>query len=171
VHHDRSHQPRQLACTLIWPKSGVSEAIPDLAAAYPDRYAGLTVRELCDQMHAEILARGTIELLDRAFGDLPEPVTTPAEAYRRLVRGRTEKVRITDMAGRVSAVMVVPYPPGIPVLMPGERAGAADGPILQYLLALQELDAKFPGFAHDIHGVDRDQHGTFRIECLTSEPD
>lgn len=74
------------------------------------------------------------------------------------------------MAGRVAAVMVVPYPPGIPILMPGENAGAADGPILRYLLTLQELDARFPGFAHDIHGVERDQRGIFSIECLNEEP-
>jgi len=73
------------------------------------------------------------------------------------------------MAGRVAAVMVVPYPPGIPILMPGERAGALDGPVLGYLLALEAFDAKFPGFAHDIHGVERDELGIFSIECLSDE--
>ena len=67
--------------------------------------------------------------------------------------------------------MVVPYPPGIPILIPGERAGEADGPVVKYLLALQELDRKYPGFAHDIHGVERSPDGTFRVECVTdTEP-
>jgi arginine decarboxylase len=149
----------------------VSEAIPDLAAAYPQRYAGLTLHALCDQMHAEIRGHSTVALLDAAFGQLPEPTITPAEAYRRLVRGQTEKVPVSQMGGRIAAVMVVPYPPGIPILMPGECAGAADGPVLQYLLALQELDRKFPGFAHDIHGVERGPDGTFLVECITdTEP-
>ena len=148
----------------------VIEAIPELAAAYPDRYGKITLRGLCDEMHAEIRARGTIELLDRAFGELPVPATTPGEAYRRLVRARTERVPVSEMAGRVSAVMVVPYPPGIPILMPGERAGAIDGPVLRYLLALEAFDARFPGFAHDIHGVERDERGVFSIECLNQEP-
>ncbi len=82
-----------------------------------------------------------------------------------LIRGRTERVPVSDMAGRVAAVMVVPYPPGIPILMPGENAGPINGPILRYLLALQEFDARFPGFSHDIHG----QHATFSIECLHDE--
>jgi len=90
----------------------VNEAIPDLADAYRDQYSGATVRELCDQMHAEIRDRRIIELLDQAFGDIPAPATTPGEAYRRLVRGRTERVPVSDMAGRVAAVMVVAYPPG-----------------------------------------------------------
>jgi arginine decarboxylase len=147
----------------------VSEAIPDLAVAYPDRYGDLTVRELCNQMHAELRDHRVIELLDQAFGAIPEPVTTPAEAYRRLVRGRSERMPVSEMAHRAAAVMVVPYPPGIPILMPGENAGPIDGPILRYLLALQNFDERYPGFAHDIHGVERDEHGTFLIECLHDE--
>jgi len=63
--------------------------------------------------------------------------------------------------------MVVPYAPGIPILMPGERACEADGPVVKYLLALQELDRKCPGLAHDIHGVERSPDRTFRVECVT----
>ena len=55
--------------------------------------------------------------------------------------------------------------------MLGERAGEADGPVVKCLLALQELDRKCPGFAHDIHGVERSPDGTFRVECVTeTEP-
>lgn len=63
------------------------------------------------------------------------------------------------------ATGVVPYPPGIPLLMPGENAGAADGPILGYLKALQAFDRDFPGFGHDTHGVEiRD--GTYYVLCI-----
>ncbi|MGA2530762.1 MAG: Orn/Lys/Arg decarboxylase N-terminal domain-containing protein [Acidimicrobiales bacterium] len=147
----------------------ISEAIPDLATAYPDRYGAVTVHELCDEMHAEVCAHGTIGLLDRAFAELPVPMTSPAEAYRRLVRGGTERVPISKMAERVAAVMVVPYPPGIPILMPGERVGAIDAPVLSYLLALEDFDTKFPGFSHDIHGVERNESGIFSIECLIED--
>ncbi len=77
--------------------------------------------------------------------------------------------RMLKMVDRGAAVMVVPYPPGIPMLMPGGRAGSIDGPVLSYLLALEDFDAKFPGFAHDIHGVEREERGVFSIECLTEE--
>jgi lysine decarboxylase/arginine decarboxylase len=50
--------------------------------------------------------------------------------------------------------------------MPGEHAGAGDGPILAYLRALQDLDRKFPGFSHDIHGVEPEADGTYRVMCL-----
>jgi arginine decarboxylase len=71
------------------------------------------------------------------------------------------------MAQRTASVMVVPYPPGIPILMPGENAGAADGPLLQYLSVLESFDKHFPGFEHDIHGVARDANGNYAIECHT----
>ena len=148
----------------------VSEAIPDLAAAYPTRYGALGLRALCDEMHSENRDQHLVELLDRAFGDLPEPAVRPAEAFRRLVRNRSERVAVAEMADRVAAVMVVPYPPGIPILMPGERAGPRDGAVIRYLLALQAFDAKFPGFAHDIHGVERGEDGVFSVECLIEDP-
>jgi arginine decarboxylase len=147
----------------------VAQTIPNLAAANPNRYGTMTLRALCDEMHAVVRTNRTIELLDSAFGELPAPRITPGEAYRRLVRGRTERVRVSEMAGRTAAVMVVPYPPGIPVLMPGEDAGPADGAVLRYLLALEEFDRSFPGFAHDIHGVERDGNGNFSIECVDDE--
>ncbi len=66
--------------------------------------------------------------------------------------------------------MVVPYPPGIPVLMPGECVGDTGGPQLGYLAALEAFDKRFPGFEHDIHGVERDGAGAFAIECVALEP-
>lgn len=148
----------------------VRDAIPDLASAHPDRYGALTVRQLCDQMHEEMTGGRVIQLLDEAFEHLPEPETTPGEAYRRLVRGKTEPVMLADLAGRTAAVMVVPYPPGIPILMPGENTGAEGGALLGYLHALQAFDIRYPGFTHDIHGVQRTAAGLFMVECLTPPP-
>ena len=52
---------------------------------------------------------------------LPEMALRPADAYDRFVHGRVESVEIDKLMGRILAVMVVPYPPGIPLIMPGER--------------------------------------------------
>lgn len=46
---------------------------------------------------------------------IPEPVSFSREA------GRTEPVRLEEAAGRIAGEWVVPYPPGIPELFPGER--------------------------------------------------
>ncbi len=145
------------------------DALPRLVAAHPDRYGALGLADLCDEMHDALRSGRMPALLDSAFDALPSAKLTPADAYRRLVRGRTERLPLSAMAERTATVMVVPYPPGIPILMPGESAGAADGPLLEYLAALEAFDRRFPGFEHDIHGVERDDSGTYAIECVTLE--
>ena len=87
------------------------------------------------------------------YTTLPEIALRPADAYEQLVRGRTESVEIDNLMGRTMAVMVVPYPPGIPVIMPGERLTSATKSIQDYLLYAREFDTKFPGFETDIHGL------------------
>ncbi|MGA2930032.1 MAG: arginine decarboxylase, partial [Solirubrobacteraceae bacterium] len=129
-------------------------------------YGTLGLADLCDDMHDALRTSRMPALLDSAFDALPEAKLTPADAYRRLVRGRTERLSLTAMAERTATVMVVPYPPGIPILMPGESSGADDGPLLEYLSALEAFDKRFPGFEHDIHGVERDTNGNYAIECL-----
>ena len=50
-------------------------------------------------------------------GGGPERVLSPREA----LFARTERLSLEDCAGRVSAVQLAPYPPGVPVVAPGER--------------------------------------------------
>jgi ornithine decarboxylase/lysine decarboxylase/arginine decarboxylase len=47
-------------------------------------------------------------------------------------------------------VLLTPYPPGIPLLIPGERFNAT---IVSYLKFAREFNRKFPGFETDIHGL------------------
>lgn len=70
------------------------------------------------------------------------------------MRGNIEKITLDGLAGRTLATGIVPYPPGIPLLMPGENAGPAKGALIGYLRALELYDLRFPGFGHDTHGVE-----------------
>jgi lysine decarboxylase/arginine decarboxylase len=79
----------------------------------------------------------------------------PAEAYHQVVRKNVEYVELKDMKGRVPAVMLVPYPPGIPVIMGGEMLNDKASPIFDYLAARQDFENTFPGYESDIHGVER----------------
>ena len=90
---------------------------------------------------------------------------TPAAAYSKLVHNEVEKVAVDAMANRVIATGIVPYPPGIPMLMPGENTGPDDGPFVGYLRALQAWDRRFPSFGHDTHGVENED-GTYYVYCL-----
>ena len=94
-----------------------------------------------------------------------QPVMTPNAAFQYLVRDEIEHVPLEKLANRVLATSVVPYPPGIPMLMPGESTGANDGPYLGYLRALWAWDKRFPGFGHDTHGVEN-RDGVYYVQCL-----
>jgi arginine decarboxylase len=103
--------------------------------------------------------------LQAAFASLPEARITPRDAYERLVAGDVELVPFDEMPGRTVAVGIQPYPPGIPILLPGENAGRKDGPFLSYLRMLQSWDAVFPGFEHEVEGAQH-LHGTYAAYCV-----
>jgi len=143
----------------------LARSLPALAATDPARYGRMGLKDLADEMFAAMRRLRTTEFLSRGFSELPTPVLSPVEAYEQLVLGNVEHLDLDAMAGRVVATGVVPYPPGIPLLMPGENAGPADGPLIGYLKALEAFDGLFPGFVHDTHGVEVED-GRYRVLCV-----
>jgi arginine decarboxylase len=143
----------------------LEQALPGLVNDHGATYGGLGLRDLADQMFAQLKSSKQVQSMAEAFSTLPEPRLSPNAAYQYLVRDEIEHVPLEQLADRVLATSVVPYPPGIPMLMPGEATGPDDGPYLGYLRALQNWDKKFPGFGHDTHGVEN-RDGTHFIQCL-----
>jgi arginine decarboxylase len=142
------------------------EALPDLVAEHPHRYKDMTLKELSDEMHAAMGELNLTNLLHQACDVDPEPVLTPAQTYQKLIRNGTEKVRISQMARRLAGVMLVPYPPGIPVHMPGERLGDIDSPVIRLLLAMEKFGKQFPGFEREVHGVELDAEGDYWMRSV-----
>jgi arginine decarboxylase len=142
------------------------EALPDLVAKHPHRYKDMTLKELSDEMHAAMGELNLTNLLHQACDVDPEPVLTPAQTYQKLIRNGTEKVRISQMARRLAGVMLVPYPPGIPVHMPGERLGDVDSPVIRLLLALEKFGKQFPGFEREVHGIELDAEGDYWMRSV-----
>jgi len=64
--------------------------------------------------------------------------------------------------------MLVPYPPGIPLIMPGERFCPACRPIIDYLEFAQRFERAFPGFGADVHGLQQGESGTTALCLKTS---
>ena len=143
----------------------LAEVLPELVSGSPDVYGGVGLQDLADQMFAMLKETRQTHWLAEAFSTLPQPVMTPAAAYQQLIRNQIEHVPLDKLADRVLATSVVPYPPGIPMLMPGEATGPDDGPYLGYLRALASWDKRFPGFGHDTHGVEN-REGTYYVQCL-----
>lgn len=48
---------------------------------------------------------------------IPKVIMRPADAYY----GKKEQIKLKDAIGRVSAAPIIPYPPGIPLIVPGEE--------------------------------------------------
>jgi arginine/lysine/ornithine decarboxylase len=78
---------------------------------------------------------------------------TPSDAFGRLVDGEVELVPLDALRERTSAVLGVLYPPGIPVIMPGERFDQDIQPIIRFLQIFGEWADAFPGFENEMQGV------------------
>jgi lysine decarboxylase/arginine decarboxylase len=150
----------------------LEQVFPEIVKTYPRIYGGMGLADLCDAMHAYLKEHGIADIQKDVYARIPRPAMTPAEAYRMMIAGKAEKVRLQDLAGRTAAVMVVPYPPGIPIWMPGEVLSADDRDIIDFLLLYEDFDAAFPGFETEIHGVIRDagdDRKVYSILCLRED--
>ncbi|MCO7520323.1 MULTISPECIES: Orn/Lys/Arg decarboxylase N-terminal domain-containing protein [unclassified Pseudomonas] len=143
----------------------LGECLPSVVSQQPARYQGLGLRDLCAQLHGFYHGNATARQLKRLFTGLPEVAMTPAQAYDQMVRGEVEAVPIEQLLGRVAAVMLVPYPPGIALIMPGERFTEATRVILDYLACARAFDQGFPGFVTDVHGLQRDGQ-LYTVDCV-----
>ncbi len=123
--------------------------LPEFCAAHP-RYERMGLRDLCQAIH-EAYAEGDIARLTTEvyLSDL-QPAMTPSEAYAYIAHRRTERVPIDELEGRVTTALLTPYPPGIPLLVPGERFNRR---IVDYLRFTRQFNAAFPGFDTDVHGL------------------
>jgi arginine decarboxylase len=93
------------------------------------------------------------QLQAQAFCALPEPQMLPRRANGLLMAGDAELLPIDELANRVAGVGIIPYPPGIPIVMPGENFGPANGPWLSYICALEDWGRTFPGFEKEVEGT------------------
>jgi arginine decarboxylase len=145
------------------------QALPSIAHVDPVRYQGMGLRDLCDQLHACYRDNATAKALRRMYTELPEIAMKPADAYDKLVRREVEAVSLEQLEGRIAAVMLVPYPPGIPLIMPGERFTQKTRAIIEYLQFAGLFDIRFPGFEADVHGLQRrdgESGVEYTVECL-----
>lgn len=143
----------------------LERVLPDLVAQHPPRYQGMGLRDLCREMFEYIRANRMDALQAKAFDQLPRIEVTPRAAFQALQAGEAELLPLLRSAGRVAGVGIMPYPPGIPVVMPGENLGPLDGPWIRYIQALQDWGNHFPGFEKEVSGaVHKD--GEYHFWCL-----
>lgn len=132
----------------------LSVCLPDLAASHVENYAGMGMKDLCDEMFAYMKTSQMDKLQAAAFSHIPTPVKLPRAAFQDHMAGRCELLSLDKLAGRISAVGVIPYPPGIPIVMPGESFGTTEQPWLQYIYSIAQWGKKFPGFEKELEGAE-----------------
>lgn len=85
-----------------------------------DFYRNMRIQDLAQGIHKLIRKHDLPGLMLRAFDTLPEMIMTPHQAWQRQIKGEVETIALEQLVGRVSANMILPYPPGVPLLMHGE---------------------------------------------------
>jgi arginine decarboxylase len=140
--------------------------LPDFVAAFP-RYERMGLRDLSQSVHEAYASGDIARLTTEVYLSELEPAMKPSDAYAHIAHRKTERVEIDKLEGRVTTALLTPYPPGIPLLIPGERFNKR---IVDYLKFTRDFNAKFPGFATDVHGLvaEKGDDGVTRyyVDCV-----
>jgi arginine decarboxylase len=123
--------------------------LPEFAAKYP-RYERTGLRDLCQQIHDAYKLHNVARMTTEMYLSDMQPAMKPSDAFARMAHEELDRVEIDDLEGRVTAVLLTPYPPGIPLLIPGEMFNKV---IIDYLKFARDFSQKLPGFETDIHGL------------------
>ena len=141
--------------------------LPEFTAKHP-MYERMGLRDLSQAIH-EAYAKGDIaRLTTEMYLSELHPAMKPSDAYAKIAHRETERVPIDALEGRITTSLLTPYPPGIPLLIPGE---VFNRKIVQYLKFTREFNAQFPGFDTDVHGLVEEEDGAggerrYYVDCV-----
>jgi arginine decarboxylase len=141
------------------------KVLPEFVAKHP-RYERVGLRDLCEQIHGIYKASDIARLTTEMYLSNMEPAMKPADAFAKMAHREIDRVAVDELEGRITAVLLTPYPPGIPLLIPGERCNAT---IVRYLQFAREFNDRFPGFETDIHGLVKgevDGKTRYYVDCV-----
>jgi len=139
--------------------------LPEFIAKYP-RYEKIGLRDLCDEIHGIYKANDVARLTTEMYLSDMVPAMKPSDAFAKMAHGEIDRLRIDELEGRATAVLLTPYPPGIPLLIPGERFNKT---IVDYLRFARDFNKRFPGFETDIHGLVSsivDGQRVYYVDCV-----
>src|SRR5690606_24680271 len=125
------------------------KVLPEFVAKH-SRYERIGLRDLCGQIHDVYKSNDVARLTTEMYLSDMEPAMKPSDAVAKMAHREIERVSIDALEGRITAMLVTPYPPGIPLLIPGERFNKT---IVNYLKFARHFNERFPGFETDVHGL------------------
>ncbi len=139
------------------------KVLPEFVAKHP-RYERIGLKDLCTQIHEVYAANDVARLTTDMYLSDMIPAMKPSDAFAKMAHKEIERVEIDQLEGRITAVLLTPYPPGIPLLIPGERFNLT---IVNYLKFAREFNTRFPGFETDVHGLVKDADGRYYVDCVS----
>ncbi|MEQ4676232.1 arginine decarboxylase [Providencia vermicola] len=145
--------------------TSLKKVLPEVVESAPEIYGHMGLRDLGDKMFVYLQKNNPAGQLNQAYEQLPEVVMSPRDAYQEIVANRVEAVPLDKLAGRIAANSIIPYPPGIPMLLSGESFGDKNSPHIGYLHSLQAWDSEFPGFEHETEGTEIID-GQYYVMCV-----
>ena len=95
-------------------------AMPDFCKNFR-QYEHLGLRDLCQMVHEAYSEHDVARLTTEVYTSDMVPAMKPSDAFNRMAHRDVERVKIDELENRVTGVLLTPYPPGIPLLIPGER--------------------------------------------------
>ena len=143
--------------------------MPEFVQAHP-QYERVGLRDLAQQIHEAYRKHDVARVTTEMYLSTMEPAMKPSDAFERLAHRKVDRVPIDELEGRVTTMLVTPYPPGIPLLIPGERFNRS---IVEYLKFARSFNERFPGFETDVHGlvVEKDRNGDrYFVDCVQDDP-
>ncbi|MEP7205977.1 MAG: arginine/lysine/ornithine decarboxylase [Casimicrobiaceae bacterium] len=129
--------------------------LPEFCARQP-KYERVGLRDLCQQIHDMYKAHDVARVTTEMYLSDMQPAMKPSDAFACMSHREIDRVEIDALEGRVTSVLLTPYPPGIPLLIPGERFNRT---IVEYLKFARDFNERFPGFETDIHGLIVEREG------------
>jgi arginine decarboxylase len=139
--------------------------LPEFATKYP-KYERVGLKDIANLIHAFYREHDVAKMTTEMYLSDMIPAMPPSEAFAKMAHRDIERVSIDHLENRVTAMLVTPYPPGIPLLIPGERFNKR---IVDYLKFARDFNEKFPGFETDIHGLVKDEidgRKAYYVDCV-----
>ncbi len=141
------------------------KVLPDFVAKHPC-YERIGLKDLCHLIHGVYAVNDVARLTTEMYLSDMVPAMKPTDAFAKMAHREVDRVPIDDLEGRITSILLTPYPPGIPLLIPGERFNAT---IVRYLKFAREFNEQFPGFETDIHGLVKEVvngKANYYVDCV-----
>jgi len=141
------------------------KVLPEFVQKHPC-YERIGLKDLCHLIHGVYSVNDVARLTTEMYLSDMVPAMKPTDAFAKMAHREIDRVPIDDLEGRITSILLTPYPPGIPLLIPGERFNET---IVRYLKFARHFNEQFPGFETDIHGLVKDVvdgKANYYVDCV-----